>query len=1177
MRDVNVDTNNILGILDMLSLLTLENEMLPTKKSWQQVAYFHIVFFNAFIDLGHKILIQSIFFKTLMPTQYAIMSAVVNSLILLPHLALFSPSGFISDRFAKAKVIRYTAWAAVPLTLFITAFYYMGWFWAAFAMTFLLGAQSAINSPSKYGYVKEFFGKEKIAQANGYVQAITMIAILAGSFLFSVFFDKLTVGSANTIPALLHTIAPLGFLLIAGSFAESFFTMGIQQFAASAPQSRYNFTKYLKMGYAKSYLKEASSNKLIFTCIIGLSLFWGVNQVIVAEYGAYLKAFIPGATTSFAQGIMGLSIIGIFLGATYAGRISKNFIETGTIPAAIFGITVLLWAMFHATSKPLIGCIFVTYGFFCGMLIVPLNSLIQFNAPNSKLGRILATNNFLQNIFMLAFLGTSVILLILLKIPVVMLFYGLFSVAVVSFIYSLWLLPQSLIRYILFAFVSRFYKLDVIGLNNMPSSGGILLLGNHTSYLDWAIIQVASPRPVRFVMEKDIYNKWYLNWLLRHFKIIPISTKASKQSIKNIEDALNQGDIVALFPEGHISRNGQIGSFLRGFEKSVQNTKAKIIPFYLRGLWGSKTSYADRNYKKLSKNRIRNVSITFGSTLTASTPAAAVKKAVINLSRVSWQNYANQFTTIPRTWLKRAKKVGKKTSIIDTNGTHLDGYKTITGVLTLRKIIKKHVNDQERIGILLPPSAAGVLTTLASLCLGKCVVNLNYTASKESFQHAIKKAGITTVFSANLFIKKLELRGIPIKEWLADTNTLYLDEIKKQSKRGRTIHYYLLSRFLPASLLRLLFIKNTKPDATAAILFSSGSEGLPKGIELSHKNIIANVKQISCITNLQSDDTILNCLPLFHAFGITVTTMMPLLEGQVMVCHSDPTDCANIAKTVKRYKVTLLCSTSSFLNLYSRHPKVHQLMFKSLRLVIAGAEKLSDSVREQFKAKFGLDIYEGYGATETAPVATVNIPDILIETGWHVHVTQKQGTVGLPIPGTSIKIIDPDSKKESPTDEPGMIMISGPQIMKGYLDDPEKTKQTLVTMNDQTWYITGDKGFIDSDGFLSIVDRYSRFAKIAGEMVSLSSAEKTIQQAVPDISDCVTVNIPDPKKGEAIVLLAISELTSNDIITQLRKSKINSLLMPSYVFCVAETPKLGSGKTDFYQSKLLALSLLEGE
>ena len=1141
------------------------------------MSYLIVVFLNAFVDIGHKILIQDIFYQTATPKVYTIMSALINAMILLPFVLFFTPSGYLSDKFSKTKVMRWTALAAIPLTVFITLFYYAGCFWLAFTMTFLLSVQATINSPAKYGYIKELFGKEKLAEANAYVQTIAIISILAGTVVFTIFFQVLIshydAAALATKTEIMKIIAPTGFILILMSGLEYFLTLFLSVKPAADPHSTFKFKPYIRGDYIRANMNSIYTNKVIFGCIIALGFFWGINQVILANYGAYLKIYIHNASAMFAQGSLALGGLGILLGALVAGKSSKHFIESGIIPVATLGMTIGLFFMPIINNKTLVLLVFLMYGFFGGMLIVPLNALIQFNSPNPKLGKILAANNFVQNVFMIVLLVITAATALMNFNPVVC-FNFLFLIGIVATIYAVISLPQSMVRYLTYSVLSKIYTISASGIDNIPSDGGVLLLGNHVSYIDWAIIQITCPRAVRFVMEREYYNQWHIKWILKIFNTIPISSAGSKNSIQTINDALKKGDVVALFPEGFVSRNGQLGKFHRGFERAIENTGAIIVPLYIRGLWGSMGSLSTNYYRKISKHIKRNITVCYGKQLPADTKASALKSKIFDLGTQAWIDHANTLSSIPAEWLYRAQQQGDQIIAIDGN-KKMTGYQMVIGFIRMRQLLQSMITKHEKhVGVMMPPSIMGILSNFAALALNKVVVNINYTASKEAISHSIDITDIKTVITSRIFLERLEKRGLNIAAITKQCKIIYLEDYKDKLLASTNWIYYLAAAIIPNFILKHIYIDRINPDNTAVIYFTSGSEGLPKGAELSHRNILINAKQTSSIMNIRQTDSVLSCLPLFHAFGLTGTTLMPLIEGIPLIFHPDPTDAAGVAKAIALNEITVLCSTSTFLSLYIRHSRVEAIMFRTLRLVVSGAEKLSATIEKQFYDKFGLHVLEGYGTTETAPVVSINLPDILIPKYYHVQQGYKPGAVGLPVPGTSIHIVNPKTLEQLPPGESGLILVAGPQLMKGYFHQPEQTKEIIIHKNNTRWYKTGDQGFLDEDGYLTITDRYSRFAKIAGEMVSLSHVENAIAPLLPENIDCAAVALPDEKKGEKIVLL-VTKL--NETPAEFKKrcveAKIKALLIPNEIQIVDEIPKLGTGKTNFAQAKKIAQNL----
>jgi acyl-[acyl-carrier-protein]-phospholipid O-acyltransferase/long-chain-fatty-acid--[acyl-carrier-protein] ligase len=557
--------------------------------------------------------LQNTIFKTYDGSSLIILTALVNALILLPFIFLFSPSGYISDKYPKTKVIKYASALAIVITLLIMVSYYFGLFWVAFALTFVLAAQSAIYSPAKYGLIKEMVGSNNIASANGVVQSVTVVSILLGAVVYSIFFESL-VSDVSSPSAILTQVTPLALLLIGASVVEFLLASSLDKKLPSIVAKKEPFKPklYFNFTYLKRNLKNIHESKIVWESIIGLSVLWGISQVVVAIFGEYLKSSLGVTNTVTAQGLLTLSGVGMIAGSLFAARVSRKFIEIGVIPLGALGLSVSLFILPTLTNLNLIGFTLFAFGFFAGLIMVPLNSLIQFFTPIKELGVVLAGNNFVQNIFMFAFLIITA-LFGYFALSSKALFYLIALVATAGFIYTLIKMPQSLVRYIVRMIVRMRYKVDVFGIENIQSQRGVLLLGNHVSFLDWAILQIAYPRQIRFVIDRVYYNKWYLKPFLKFAKVIPISSRGSKGALSEIANALNKGQIVAIFPEGHISRNGHLDEFRAGFKRAVEGVEnAVIIPFYLRGLWEDNFSYAS---KKLKNSKNKDISVSFGKAL----------------------------------------------------------------------------------------------------------------------------------------------------------------------------------------------------------------------------------------------------------------------------------------------------------------------------------------------------------------------------------------------------------------------------------------------------------------------------------------------------------------------------------------------------------------------------------
>ncbi len=1144
-----------------------------------KLSFLFVVFCNAVVDVAHKVLLQNIAFKIFDSSEQVVWISIINAMIIIPFLLLFTVSGYLSDKYNKKDILIYGAVSSFTLSVLMIFSYLSGNFYLAMFNLVLLAVQSAIYSPAKFGIILSIWGKKNLARGNSALQSVSIVAILfaiaSGSFIFESYYNANNLAILTSKEALLDAILPLTLYIAPVGFLEmivSIFILRKLKTAYVKNDSLELDKKALFQGkLLKKNIKTIFSNNIIFLSVIGLSVFWGVSQGLMAVFPSFAKQYLGVTDVFVINGVIAASGVGIAIGSFIYSRLSKHYIEVGTIPLAAIGMAFMMYLSTQVTSALFLGLSFLAFGIFGGLFVVPLNALIQFNAKKRNLGTILAGNNWFHSLamFMMLSMTTFVSLNNLDPLNTI---YLILLITIVGMIYTIYKLPQSLILLFMKFVVGMKYKLEVQGIKNIPSSGGALLLGNHISWIDWAVILMSSPREIKFVMHKPIYEKWYLNWLFKAVKAIPISNASSKETIKTVARQLDEGNVVVLFPEGGITRNGHLGEFKRGFELILRHTKNEVpvIPFYIRGLWESMFSRANKKYKK--SKRVNSVTVSYARAIKKNKAnVVSVKKAVKTLSMSSWNEHTENLDTIPELVFDKLKQIKGDMIFADSTGVELSGYKFLTASILFKNIIKRKVKGQN-VGLLLPSSAGGAFLNTSVLMLGKTAVNLNFTASIEALVGSVKKAEVQTIVTSKKFVSKLKERGVAIDEVLELCDILYVEDMKKQISKPKGLITLLSVILFPSFLLKDLHIKVRDRNDTALIMFSSGSEGIPKGIELTHKNIVGNSQQIAAILNVSDDDVIVGSLPFFHAFGTVVTLFLPLIEGIRCVAHPDPTDGFAIGNLVRKYKATIMLGTSTFFRLYSKNAKVKKEMFESLRLIVAGAEKLSQKVREDFKNKFDKEILEGYGVTETTPVASCNLPLVVASDG-DKQIGGKVGTVGMPIPGTTFKIVDPDTYKELEVGVEGMILISGVQVMKGYLKDEAKTKEVLVKLDGKIYYITGDKGRVDEDGFLTIVDRYSRFAKLGGEMVSLGAVEENIRKVLPnDEVDIVVSSIKDEKKGEKIVALIsnINKEELSELKRVIKDSFDNNLMIPSVYKIVENVPKLGSGKTDFKLAQKMA-------
>jgi acyl-[acyl-carrier-protein]-phospholipid O-acyltransferase/long-chain-fatty-acid--[acyl-carrier-protein] ligase len=668
------------------------------------------------------------------------------------------------------------------------------------------------------------------------------------------------------------------------------------------------------------------------------------------------------------------------------------------------------------------------------------------------------------------------------------------------------------------------------------------------------------PRLVRFMLHRDYYNIKGLTWFFRLMHAIPVSANNRRdivQSLKHARNELDKGHVVCIFAEGAITRSGRLLPFKRGFEKIVEGTSVPIIPVHLDQLWGSIFSFKDgKFFWKWPRHWSYPVTVSFGVPLPSHTSVPAVRSAVAELESKAFDHRPSAADLLHTRFIESAKRRWSSFCMADTTGAQLTYGKTLIGSMLLSRWIQRHCGAARMIGVLLPASVGGALANIAVMLAGKVPVNLNFTAGREAMACAIAQCGIETVLTSRLFLSKADLQQFD--------GMVFLEEVRKEFSAVQKAAAAAQAFLFPSSWLVRRYRRNQKAGDLATVIFSSGSTGTPKGVMLSHKNIVANIEGIRQAIPLQTSDRIMGVLPLFHSFGFTGTLWLPLLAEFGVVYHPNPTDAKTIGETVQKYKATLLISTSTFYAGYLRRCAKEE--FASLRYVIAGAEKLRDAVVQGYQEKYGITIFEGYGCTELSPVVSVNIDDLF--DGKEKQVGHKPGTVGQPIPGVTVKVIDRDSERPLPPGQEGLLLVKGPNVMLGYLGQPQLTEQVLR----DGWYVTGDIAAVDEDGFIRIVDRISRFSKVGGEMVPHIKVEEIINQVLGSVGAAVTA-LPDEQRGEKLIAFYVQNgIGRDELWNRLNQSDLPKLWIPKRenLHPVEALPLLGSGKVDLRQIKSMA-------
>jgi acyl-[acyl-carrier-protein]-phospholipid O-acyltransferase/long-chain-fatty-acid--[acyl-carrier-protein] ligase len=724
-------------------------------------------------------------------------------------------------------------------------------------------------------------------------------------------------------------------------------------------------------------------------------------------------------------------------------------------------------------------------------------------------------------------------------------------------------LLEHLVRFVSRVLVRTFYKLEVHGTEHIPRTGGALLLCNHSSYADPSLLDAAAGRSPCFVMYRGFYNLRWLRPLCRICRTVPISPQDSiSQKLRTFRQAralLRKGEIVCVFPEGGMTRNGNMRAFKAGYELMLKGTDCKIIPAYVGGSWKSIFSYYYGKPVTHLPRRFRpGVSVHFGAALPGETTPHHVRQKVMELSCDYFNSLKSPKRSLVYRFIKTAHKNRRRRCICDSSGRRLNYSRTLDSVLLLADKLKPLIADSDKVGILLPPSVGAVLANIAVTLLGRVPVNLNYTLSSEAVNSAVEQCNIKCVISSAKFLEKS-----PEPKKLA--NLAFLEDIARTVTVRDKLKAFVKSRFCPAGVLAGISYRSC--DNAAAIIFSSGSGGKPKGVMLSHHNIISDIDSMCSIFRLRRDDSLCAVLPFFHSFGFTCSLWLPILNGVSAAFVPNPLDGKAVGQTARENGSTVLFAAPTFLNSYIKRAEPQD--FATLRFVMCGGEELKETIADAFEMKFGIRSEEGYGATELSPVVSFNIYDV--DIGGAGQVGSKRGTVGHPIPGIAAKVVDPETKETLGIDQQGLLMIKGPTVMLGYLNNKEKTDEVVRN----GWYCTGDIVSIDEDGFIKVTGRSARFSKIGGEMVPHVAIESICHRLLNSDQQFVAVTaVPDERKGEEIVVLYLASACGPDelhkIITQ---SDLPNLYKPkreNYI-AVEKIPTLGSGKLDLAKIKQIAL------
>ena len=786
-------------------------------------------------------------------------------------------------------------------------FFFAGSELGLYVVLFLMGSHSALFAPSKYGIIPEIVEREQLSYVNGLLESFSYMAIILGTATASLL-AQLTRADYAVASLLCIGVALAG--LVTGTRIEKTPAVG----------STGGFSFFFMKDIWKN-LRYAGQDRELMLALLGSAYFMIIGaftQINLIPYGMQ----VLNLTQEKSGYLFLIAALGIGAGSFIAGKLSGRGVEFGIVPLGALGLTFSA-VMLHLIPSSLYMVMLAIFilGFSAGIFIVPLQAFIQMRSPRERLGEVLAASMFLNWTGVLLASGLSYLLSVYLKFSAGQGFVALGFMTMALTLITLKILPDFLVRFLALLLTRSFYRIKVMGGGNVPLTGPALLISNHVTWVDALLLGATQQRRIRFIMEREIYNNRILNPLFRLMKVIPVSSRDSRKQLvafmRDAREALDQGYLICLFAEGAITRNGMLREFRPGFEKIVKGTDCPIIPVYIGGAWGSIFSYA--HGKLLSRLPLKvpyPITVIFGSPLPSTSSRFEMKQAVSELATEYFETLKPGRKSLGEIFIRTARKNWSRQAVSDTTGKSLTYGYTLAGAMALSEEIKKIAQNKDKIddkiGILLPSSVGGVLANLAVILSGKATVNLNYTASADSFKSSISQCNLRCIITSRAFLEKLNTLPVP-------EGAVYIEDLLAGISPAAKKKAWLKARLLPCSLI--VQGRDFKADNLATIIFSSGSTGEPKGVMLSHHNILSNIEALRMVFRVTQDDNICAALPFFHSLGFTGTLWLPLLSGFSAAYHTNPMEGSTIADVTREHRSTLMFATPTFLLAYIRRAK----------------------------------------------------------------------------------------------------------------------------------------------------------------------------------------------------------------------------------------------------------------
>lgn len=1077
--------------------------------------------------------------------QGQILVTAAAGIFILPFFLFSATAGQIADKYEKSAVIRRIKLAEILVMGLGVLGLYLGHPTFLMGVLFLMGTQSAFFGPLKYGILPDHLHENELVAGNGFIEAATFIAILLGTIIGGLFI----LGD--------HGIQIVSMLVVGVAFLGWLASRAIPPAPATAEDISISANV---LAETWAILRHVSRRRALFLTVLGISWFWLVGATFLSQFPNLAKSVL-GGNEEVVTLFLVVFAIGIAAGSILCQRFSEGEVSVKFIPFAAIAMSVFIADLYVAIDgRGHDGALLGAAAFMSmaenwrvlfdllmialagGLFSVPLYATLQNESAPEHRARNVAANNILNALFMVvgAIFVTGMFAL---DLSVSAVFISLALANALVAVYICKLLPHHVIK-TLFAIPLRIaFRVRVEGMEHYRKVGPrAVIVANHVSFLDGLLLAVFLPGKPLFAVDTFIAKQWWAKPFLsivRTFPVDPTNPFSTKSLVREVQ----AGNHLVIFPEGRITVTGALMKIYEGPGMIADKSDAELVPIRIAG---AEKSVLSRLEGKIRRRLFPRITITILEPRRFEIPDTAVGR---QRRRVA----SDQLYDVMSTLMFETCDVDETlfSALLNARSVHGGGFqiledierqpatynKLILGSLILGRAIAKITTPGENVGFLLPNAIGGAATFFALQHIGRVPAMLNFSAGPANVVSACRTAEVRTVLTSRRFIEAGKLE--PLVEALDGVaRIVFLEDLRDSLTLGDKL-LGLLGRACAGWLHDR---KNIASNDPAVVLFTSGSEGMPKGVVLSHRNLLANRYQIASRVDFNATDVAFNALPIFHSFGLTGGLVLPILSGVRTFLYPSPLHYRIVPALVYDTNASILFGTDTFLTGYARMS--HPYDFFNLRYVFAGAEKVKDETRRVWAEKYGLRILEGYGATETSPVLAVNTP---------MHF--KAGTVGRLVPAMTARL-----ENVPGVDVGGRLFVTGPNVMLGYL---LAEKPGILMPPPDGEYDTGDIVDIDKDGFIRILGRAKRFAKIAGEMVSLAAVEALAAKTWPENAHAV-VAIPDDRKGEQLILVTdLAAASREDLQKIARDDGAPELMVPRVILSIDEVPVLGTGKTDY--------------